>query len=450
MLSSTSLTKPQTLDSCKIQLISPMLHIGSEVSKLSPFEYVATSKFVYQPNAEALARSLYKQGRLPDYLYAIAQRETILPILEQAFGETWWQAQDTNGQPIFPKVTRSLRWTDQPIVDLRPMIRNGLGQLYIPGSSIKGAIRTAIAYHLLLKSETFHVPPEARMSEIEKTLRAKIKTHDHKEKQKYGGSDKPQKKLEKPFSEYNKKHIDDLFMKHLFHSFDIYDINSGQKALGKAEDANRDFMRAIRVTDSKPLIYEPRQSDSNCPIVAEVIVVSHDQHWRAKYRTPVYVELATNVLTEFTLTLDQKMLKQFRHKSEMQIPFKNIDELLEICSDFAQAQWECELDYWEMIQNNPNAQYKHETINLDFGELRDTFYNVESCPYNLRVGWASGLPGTTIHLGFEDDDLTTNLRDRCHPRNSAPGFEAPKSRRVVANRDREITSALGWVKFKPL
>lgn len=452
----TALAKPDYgYETKQIRLTSRALHIGSEAQKLSPFEYVVTDKFVYLPNTDALAKALLAkspndQRYLKEYIDCIEQRQKITPLLKEALGDNWHQATSPDGQTIFPKQRRSLRQTDQTINDLRPMIRNGFGQIYIPGSSIKGAIRTAIAYRLLLKSETFRVPLEARMSEIEKTLRTKVETYDNEEKQKYDKSRKPQKKLEKPFSEYNKKRMDDSLMKHLFHDFDIYDINSGRKAFGKAEDANRDFMRAIHVTDSNPLIYKPKQSNTNCPITTEVMVVSRDKHWKAKYCTSIYVELATNVMTEFTLTLDHKMLEWFRHKSEMKVPFKNIDELLELCSDFAQAQWECELDYWEMIQSNPNASYKREIINLEFGELRDAFYNVEDCPYDLRVGWASGLPGTTIHLVFENDDLTMDLRDRCHPRSSAPGFEVPKSRWVVTNRDREITGAPGWVKFEVL
>jgi CRISPR-associated protein Csm5 len=173
MLSSspTALTKPQEFDSCTIQLTSPMLHIGSEMQRLSPFEYVATPKFVYQPNAEVLARSLYKRGRLPDYLYAIQERQSILPILEQVFGDDWFQARGEDGQPLFPKITRSFCWTEhRRISDLRPMIRNGFGQLYIPGSSIKGAIRTAIAYHLLKHADQFQVPKPKRMSAIELQL----------------------------------------------------------------------------------------------------------------------------------------------------------------------------------------------------------------------------------------------------------------------------------------
>jgi CRISPR-associated protein Csm5 len=168
---SNVLTQPEVYETKRIQLTSPMLHIGSEVQQLSPFEYVPTSKFVYQPNAEVLARSLYKQGRLPDYLNAIKERRSILPILEQAFGEDWARAQDTDGQPLFPKATRSLNWADhQRLTDLRPMIRNANGQFYIPGSSIKGAMRTAIAYHLLKNADQFQVPQPKQLSAIERQL----------------------------------------------------------------------------------------------------------------------------------------------------------------------------------------------------------------------------------------------------------------------------------------
>jgi len=51
------------------------------------------------------------------------------------------------------------------------MIRNGFRHHYIPGSSIKGAIRTAIAYHLLKYADKYGVPKFSRVSEIESQLR---------------------------------------------------------------------------------------------------------------------------------------------------------------------------------------------------------------------------------------------------------------------------------------
>ncbi len=145
-----TLKKPDFYKSKKIQLTSPILHIGSSVSRLNPFEYVQTEKKVYLPNQEALAKVLMRQGGqfLDDYIQAIEERQDISRLLKQAFGFEWWNI-SVDGCQVFPKEAISQKLTGENITDLRPMIRNGMGQLFIPGSSIKGAIRTAIAYHLL-------------------------------------------------------------------------------------------------------------------------------------------------------------------------------------------------------------------------------------------------------------------------------------------------------------
>jgi len=428
--SSTSLTKPQALDSCKVQLTSPMLHIGSEVQRLSPFEYVATSKFVYQPNAEVLARSLYQQGRLPDYLDTIKHRESILPILKQAFGDRWFEAKDADDQMIFPKATRSLCWTDhQRISNLRPMIRNAYGQLYIPGSSIKGAIRTAIAYYLLKNADQFQVPGKAQRSAIEEQLRTKLEPGR--------------------ISKYDQGRLDDaIFERSLFNDFQLKDDLSQVK-----QGANTDFMRAVKVTDSKPLI-EPekllpngKKRFQNVPVVAEVLVSSHDADDRAKYRAPIYAELAGSVQTTFSITLDHYILDQMQHRQGMKIPFDSVAKILQICQNFAQDQWNAEYNYWQGVQNNANARDRIGKIhNLDFDVIRD-FYEATTCPYTLRLGWGSGMNGTTIGL-LLDEQLRSQLRDTCGIK--APGFEAPKSRRTVVSSDGTIKFVPGWVKFKAL
>ena len=91
------------------------------------------------------------------------------------------------------------------------------------------------------------------------------------------------------------------------------------------------------------------------------------------------------------------------------------------------------------IQNNPNTQGKQ----LDFDAIRQQ-YKPEICPHTLRLGWASGLPGTTISL-LLPDELVAEVRDTCGLR--APGFLAPKSRRTVVNSKGEIKHVPGWVKL---
>lgn len=419
----TALSKPELYETRQIQLTSPILHIGSAVSKLSPFEYVQTSRRVYLPNQEVLAKTLYQRGRLQDYIRRIEDQEEITSLLEDVFGDRWQAAKDSNGEAIFPKHTSSLKWTEQRITDLRPMIRNGFGQLYIPGSSIKGAIRTAIAYHLLKHADRYQVAKAQQVSEIERKLRQSM------------GNLKQQAK----FAD------DKLFMDRLFTDFEL--TYQGQP-MNPRQGPNTDFMRAVQVTDGEPLLEERvvskrgQTSFINLPVVAEVIVSSRLPDWKAKYRASIYAEMVRNVRAQFTMSLDSTMLSWFRHSQGMQIPFQTVNDILKICKEFAQDQWDCEHDYWQVVQNNPNAQGRF----LDVSNIRE-FYEAEKSPFSLRIGWASGMTGTTVNLLLEEQ-LRSEIRDTCGLK--APGFEAPKSRRTVVGPSGGIRFVPGWVKFKVL
>lgn len=419
-----ALKKPDLYETRKIQLTSPILHIGSSVSRLNPFEYVQTAKKVYLPNQEALAKGLLKKGGrfLNDYIQAIENNENITKLLEQAFGNKWWTATDSNENPIFPENAISHKLAER-VTDLRPMIRNGMGYLFIPGSSIKGAMKTAILYHLLKHPDKYKIPQTSRVSEIEKQLKARLGELNNKRTQTFA---------------------DDKIMDSLFSDFSL--IYQGKAFSGSSQ--NTDILRCLKISDSESLIKTevPGKTGKpipiNLPVVVEVIVSSRFDDYRAKYKASLYVEMVRNVKTEFTITLDQQMLTWFKHKQGMKLPFNNIDELLQICQEFAQEQWDYEHDYWNTIENNPQASGK----NLDFSNIGD-FYEPEKCPYSMRLGWGSGMTGTTVGLCF-DDDLRAELRDICGLK--APGFEAPKSRRTIISSDGEIKFVPGWVKFKNL
>ena len=419
-----ALKKPDFYETRKIQLTSPILHIGSSVSRLNPFEYVQTAKKVYLPNQEALAKGLLKKGGsfLNDYIQAIENNQNITKLLEQAFGNEWWKAKDSNENPIFPENAISQKLAER-VTDLRPMIRNGMGYLFIPGSSIKGAMKTAIMYHLLKHPDKYQVPQTSRISEIEKQLK---------------------QRLGELSSRRNQTFADDKLMNSLFSDFSL--IYQGKTFSGTSQ--NTDILRCLKVSDSESLIKTevPGKTGKpipiNLPVVVEVVVSSRFDDYRAKYKASLYVEMVRNVKTEFTITLDKEMLSWFKHKQGMKLPFNNIDELLQICQEFTQEQWDYEHDYWNAIENNSNAAGK----NLDFSNIGD-FYEPEKCPYGMRLGWGSGMTGTTVGLCF-DDDLRAKLRDICGIK--APGFEAPKSRRTIVSSDGEIKFVPGWVKFKNL
>jgi CRISPR-associated protein Csm5 len=152
--------------------------------------------------------------------------------------------------------------------------------------------------------------------------------------------------------------------------------------------------------------------------------------------------MVRSLRTEFAIRIDTEMLSWFRHRQGMKIPFQSVADLLKICQEFAQDQWDGEHDYWQEIQNNLNAQGKR----LDFSNIR-SMYEPEQCPHSLKIGWGSGMPGTTVTMLF-NDELRSEIRDTCGI--PAPKFEAPKSRRTIVGKSGEIKFVPGWVKFKVL
>jgi CRISPR-associated protein Csm5 len=418
-----ALQKPEVFESCQISLQSALIHIGSEASFLSPFEYVQSGNRVYLPDRDALAKALHQRGYLNDFIQTIEDRSDLTELLNDVFGDTWPQATAPDGRPLFPPDQVDVKWTDQRITDLRPMTRNKFGIPYLPGSSIKGAIRTAIAYHLIKHADRYKVPPQQHLSAIEEQLKASM--GELKRKAKF--------------------YDDKAFMDELFCNFSL---TYQGKPIRAKQGPNTDFMRAIHVSDSKPLKSRthPKKPSVrlNQAIAAEVIVSSHfagDRHGlqKAKYRASLFTEFVYNARTEFTLSIDHEMLSWFRHEQGMELPFKSVADLLNLCQEFAQDQWNCDHDYWQNIQNNPDAQGKR----LDFDAIRQQ-YEPEICPHTLRLGWASGLPGTTISLLLPDEQVA-EVRDTCGIR--APGFLAPKSRRTVVNPQCEIKHVPGWVKL---
>lgn len=410
-----------------IRLSSPLLHIGSEVSSLNRFEYVRAGNRVYFPRQDALSQALYERGGrvLNDYIKRIENNESIYNFLQDTLGEDWKQAKTKAGQDIFSHSLPiwALDNDSSQVNDVRPIIRNGMGELYIPGSSIKGAIRTAIAYHLLKHQSQYHTP--VTVSEIEQRIRDSLDDNSLKKNQKF----------------YSQK----AFMGTLFEQFDLrYQDQQYQARRGP----NTDFMRAISLSDSatimpkKVKLKSGKTANRNITALSEVIVSSHYDDWKAKYRASIFAEVIRHVSTTFTLSVDFEMLSWFFHEQGMQIPFKTVDELIAICQEFAQTQWQKEAHYWGGIGNNRDKDKR-----LDFDLVWEKYYSIPKCPYNFRLGWGSGLLGTTV-LSLLPDDIRQEIRDTCGI--SAPGYEAPKSRRIAVNKQGEIAYPLGWVQLKVL
>ena len=420
---SSAITKPNTdVDTRTVRLTGRCLHIGSALRQLNPYEYVRKGKFVHLPDSDVLSQELQRRGFLNEYIRRIQNREPIKTLLEDALGDNWDTWRSPDGEELFPDVLRSLNWTSQKVTDLRPVIRDGFGRRYVPGSSIKGAIRTAIAYRLLKYADYYKVPEGQRPSAIEQRLRQSMGELKRKAK----------------FTD------DKLFMDELFSNYGLsYKGRTTHTKVGP----NTDIMRAVTVSDSSPLLEKKVERQGrkpfwfNLPVVSEVIISSHLSDFKAKYRASIFAELTLNLRTQFTLSVDRKMLAWFSHNNDLQLPFESVEDLLQICEEFGQDQWEFERFYWDDVKNNFGGR----ECSLDFDLIRE-FYE-KDCPYSFRLGWGSGLMGTTINLGMSED-LVEDIRDICGL--AAPGFQAPKSRRTIKDSSGDIRFVPAWVKLEAI
>lgn len=443
----------------RVRLTSPLIHVGiGSAGALNIFEYIQENGEIYVPNQTALAETLQKpeKSQRPqalqrkintktanrgyfqeyeklsqEYIRVIETKgdfnqirdilKKIKQLYDKALGSGW-----LDDREIFPETGISEKWVNQLITkDVAPMIRNGFGEIYIPGSSIKGAIRTAITYYLLK-----HQAP-TRVSEIEQEIR-QLRAKQLSDK-KTALDDEQMLKIP------NDKKIS--MNSYLFSHFRI---NFENRRFGEPNTPNTDFMRAIKVADSAPLLTD-LDDEVNLPVVAEVISSSfketHDRRI-AESRATNYIEMIWNLQTEFTICIDTKMLDRFQHEQGMPLlsQLKTVEGIVEICHEFAQAQWEYEQKYWNSITDNQ--------ARLDFSSIRDFYASPDN--YSLRLGWGSGMIGTTVGLHFQEQTRAT-IRNACCPKPTSSS-EAPKSRRtaIIPDRDNPIKKPLGWVNLTPL
>lgn len=141
--------------------------------------------------------------------------------------------------------------------------------------------------------------------------------------------------------------------------------------------------------------------------------------------------------TPIEISIDHKILKSFTRAGATP-PFSDVKSLIELCQNFTQAQWEAEQQFLNEYAND-------ESINLD--EIK-AFYNDDKNKHRatLRVGWGTGMLGTSVSLVL-DESARVELRNKVI---SADGRNrskpAPKSRRFVSENG-QPAYPLGWIEL---
>ncbi|GAX62160.1 hypothetical protein SCALIN_C28_0364 [Candidatus Scalindua japonica] len=300
-------------------------------------------------------------------------------------------------------------------------IKNGPGQPIIPGSSIKGVIRTAVMYHMA-KEFLKH-----KESNIVKSFLDNISSKISDFIQKTKNMSPRQKDIEK--SRFSQQ-------------LSLFIFQNGKTRM----DTKSDFLRCVKVKDTK------RLANMN---MHKVVLVSlkglnnitnkkptHDKLQLAdkftikmkldKKEQPIDFEIETFTgETNFLITIDRVLLKEFKRK-KYNIPFSDIKGIFNLVRQFSQDLWMFEKNFFDNCLNDQ----------LNISDVQD-FYRNNNYEHKFRIGWGTGLMGMTIDM-LLDDISQKKLRN--HMFVDKKDCPAPKSRRLIY-KNNQVTKPLGWMKF---
>jgi len=196
---------------------------------------------------------------------------------------------------------------------------------------------------------------------------------------------------------------------------------------------NTDFLRVLKISDSNKLSDIYREN-------VKVACFKNDGSFyfrktKQRNNTEVEIHLPLECLREnkefiVDISLDLGLLNKFFPSNK--IPFNDINSLINIVKVFGEHQWTEERNFFQKVPGIPKIT---------------EFYNQNISHPLLRVGWGTGMLGTTIDL-LLDPPLRQRIRNEVMGHNR-PGLPAPHSKRIVM-RNNLATFPLGWVKIETL
>jgi len=365
------------------QLLSP-LHIGTYVEKYTPLDYLIWGNDLYLIDENRLFALLKEKNLISEYVSKInllGHNFRIYKFLEENLGDI-----NLNLIRLISHDKAKIE-TDKNFLEFRPLIRDGRGTPFIPGSSIKGVIRTAVLYKIL-KILKQREPKKFEAKIINKIKKASPEVFKQRE----------------PF----KKMINQWLQE--------FQIEN------KRNTPHSDWLRLVRVRDAYPVF----KSTSR---IYEIVILSYDGNsWQEKENFSIFLECLPSLsIYQFELQIDTLLLEKFKIPQNLEVVKdaypRNIASLLEVLKEFSSDL---------CMEEQKNFQY----LSLE------QWYKKISEKDTFLLGWGGGLLSKTIFL-LLPEGLRKFIRNNL--RHNRGGALAPKTRRVIKHK-REMLP-LGWAKW---
>ena len=294
--------------------------------------------------------------------------------------------------------------------EIREAIKTLHNRPYIPGSTLKGALRTALLGEILSESDDIY---DESLHQLTTMIDQKPRGNPR--------SEQPARRVE-------------------------------SRVLGK--DPNHDLLRALQVSDTTPL-----ESDSlEIGMVWTLTLDQNNQLVQKVDRGREYKNFIQQIQPQrsltFTLKIDELL---FREREKARLGFSNLQkdmlqDIAEVCRSDAAALMQSERDFFDDYNLSGISEIYERLIDLNNGLPEGAFL--------LQIGWGTGYHANTVTSLFTDDpaapeNLLIDLRKRFRLGESRSRREEyderafPKTRRIFYRGQNPI-SPLGWVKISPL
>lgn len=384
-----------------LESISPV-HIGSAERELAEDEFVKDGRFCYVVDDQKLAAALREWGLSQAFSKNILSQPGRFRLYDFLRGHNRLSEAD------LIQISGYCMEASSPQVvprNPKPFIRDGKMIPYIPGTAVKGAIRTAIMFSMIRRDRR-------GIDDLTQYVEAELDRID-----KSGG-----RKPSRWFIDRQKKWFAQWFTQGLLAPFYLTREQ-------KRYTPQTDIMRCIKISDSLTLVDSLRLEEAMLMSILGSGAVYN------KNDTVFYLEcLPAKFRVEFKLGIDQSVLALFKKDKRRTVPFESLDDIIGMIDEFGEAQWEQERNYFSLVRDSNE---------IDLSLIRE-FYQADY-KSALRVGWGSGLLGTTVDL-LLPEDLRKRLRNMLFV--DRGDDEAPKSRRLTiarSGRDVQAQLPLGWM-----
>lgn len=360
-----------------ITTLSP-LHIGTGNTLRQGYDFVVHKDKTWVIDAEVLASALYDQD--PSDFDRMVQGVPAEDLLRDSDYDP--------DSPLFRYVMNGTPRSVKQGAEVQELLKDPWDRPYIPGSSLKGALRTALAYAIW-----------------------------------------EQRKLRFRVSDLNERGGARFAAQPLEHKV----LNAEQPPCGK--EPNHDLLRALQVGDSTP------DEQGRVQLLNVQVAVGE------KAASPIELEAVPREVTfTATVTLDGYLRQngtagQLGWKDDQLRLFNNLPQVV---NHFSKRRLADEIERWRDRNVPIRGFFGTLARHVDQLDPRAEFL--------LQLGWGGGWDSKTLnhHLTADEGAFFEVVQryglDR--QRKFQLGDHFPKSRRVVVNANSQPVRPLGWIKVR--